>query len=245
MRRRLSACFIVLLLLPCVASAQATQTFLQVATDMSDLTTYTFAAQNIGAAAAGRCVGVGVVARATGATAFSISSLTVAGNTVSNTVPIVSAGTNSTILAIGAIVVPTGTTADFVLTLNRAAIHAGLIVWRATGTDCTIADSGTSTATDPTFALDVPDDGIALAACSWAQGTATTWTGLSEDADTVFTGNVHQLTGAGDDFASPQTDLSITCNSTATVEPAGVFMSLGPSAAAPASGRMLLMGVGP
>lgn len=117
------------------------------AVDPSDLTTYTFSAQAIGTAAADRRVHVGVGATQNSPT---ISSVVIGGVTATQNIA-TTLGTASTV-GIFTANVPTGTTADVVVTFTGSTNRCGIAVWTSTGltsdaanaTDSGVNDSGSS-----------------------------------------------------------------------------------------------------
>ncbi len=215
-----------------VISSAYTQTFLQAAALTTDLTTYTFSAQNLGAADAARCIVAAIHSRATLTTAFTISSVTI--NAVSASIPLQISNTasNANVVGFAIAAVPTGTSGDVVVVLSRAGVRAAVALWSTTGLPCGESpnDTDSSTATNPSVLLNVPANGFALGACSIGGNSTTTWTGLAEDYDAVSESALN-YTGAGDDFAVAQSNLTLTCDSGASNEPAGVFASWGPAAA--------------
>lgn len=203
----------------------ATRTFLQAADDGTNLTTYTFAGQNLGAADAGRYIVVCVESRAS--LARTISTVTVGGVSASIAVQ-VSNGNNVAGIAIAA--VPTGTTGDVVVTFSGSVLRAAVQLYRVLGIDsATPADFDSSAAADPTVNLDVPAGGVAFG-CVLTTSTGTTaWTGLTEDHDSVVESAVNVSSASGE-FASTQTGLTITADVSASSTPVGAFASWAPAA---------------
>lgn len=204
-------------------------TFLQDAHDAADLTTYTFASQNLGTASSDRYILVAVNSRALGATAFNASTVTVQGISATQIVNASSTSTNSTMAAIWRAAVPTGTTGDVVVTLNKSALRCSVALYSATGIDAAANDTDTSTANPGAVSIDIPADGFAVA-CNAAGTTTTfaTWTNLTEDYEQLTEG--YKSTSASDGFASTQTGLAVSCEWSGTVtEPATAIASWGPS----------------
>lgn len=196
--------------------------YLQSNESTANAASYTFSSENIGAAASGRVVIVGFAARAQFATSLTVSSATIGGVTASF-IEVQSAGTNSDICGFIYAAVPTGTTGDVVINLSRTVLRCGIETYRAEDITFAPHDSGTSTATDPTFNLDIPV-GFAIGMSAHAGNGSTTWTGLTEDDDNVVESGL-TFSCASDEFVSTETGRTITANSTLTIDPAGAFAS--------------------
>jgi hypothetical protein len=160
-----------------VAASGITATFQQYTFDFADLTTYTFAAQAIGTASATRRV---VVVIRTASTR-TVSSVTIGGVSASidHTVTSASVARLATVSA----VVPTGTTADVVVTLDAGAVGLSIGLWTLSAgapTGQTATDSGASpiTMTVTTAVNDVVIGHVATAVAS-----AYAWTGAAERFD--------------------------------------------------------------
>lgn len=169
------------------------------ATDETDLTTYTFSSQSLGSPAADRYIIVGVTARR--ATAFTITSVTVAGVTATLVAGAdasnVSSGNTRAALYIAAVPASAGLTGDVVVVVSGAALRLGVICWRATGLlSATASSTVASTANDPTGTLTIPADGFGLGiVTSGVAAPNVAWTGLTEDADTDL-GTAATMSGA-------------------------------------------------
>jgi hypothetical protein len=205
-------------------------TYLQAASTGSDLTTYTFSSQNFGTASSDRYIIVSFTARLlANSPAVSISSVTAGGVSATIIAQAQNAITNTNIVCLAIAAVPTGTTGDVVVVVSRAPLRASIQLWAATGIDATVVDSATSTASAPTYAIDVPADGIAVAAVAGGSYTSGSWSGMTERYDFTYDGSGYS-TGASDAFASTQTNLSVTATLTGSgSEPVGAFASFGPS----------------
>lgn len=163
------------------ALTSSSLTFLTSATSSSDLTAYTYSAVAIGTAHFNRHIVVAVVFAATDD--YPASSVTIGG--VSATLV---KGQGSRI-GLYIAKVPTGTTADIVVTYATAAVRSAIGVWRldglgsatahATAGDTQVAD------TQQTLSLNVPQRGVAIAAAAATaiSTTGMTWIGLNEDYD--------------------------------------------------------------
>ena len=155
------------------------------ASDTVDRTIYTFSAQAIGTPASDRRIVVVAHGSVTGPPV--VSSATIGGITATNALEVSDGAATNTILIA---TVPTGTTADVVITYNIQAARCGISVYRMTG-----ASSATpfATANDITLAGDVlsttitiPPSGAAVAEAIGGGGVSQTWVGLTEDMDVVF-----------------------------------------------------------
>jgi hypothetical protein len=180
-----------------------------------DLSTYTAAAQNFGTAVAGRAIFVVLVGKAGSAVPTGATSVTIGGVAATLIITESrnnGANTMSSSTSIWGAFVPTGTTGDVVITYNKAMQTVGMAVYRAvdlpsltpTSTDATDLGVG---ATLVELNLSPPAAGFAIAGALMANGRATfasavttagalavsvtsvtgnaTWTGMTEDADSV------------------------------------------------------------
>jgi len=217
-------------------------TYLQSAVSGTDGSSFTFSAQNISTAASDRYVIAGISFRAVGTVTF--SSVTIGGvsatlhSTSYNTV-----GGNSTGTCLAIAAVPTGTTADVVVNLSGTALRCGHGLWRVTGlASATPTDGSGSTASAPTYAIDVVAGGFAIG-CAYSADTATaSWTGITEKYDEAVEGAGSRHSGASDVFATTQTNTTLTCTFTSSVAPSGSFASW--EAAADTVRLLSLTGVG-
>lgn len=197
--------------------------FLQSAFSNTNASSYTFAAQNLGAAAADRHI---IVAAVGGLSAHTVSSITVGGVTATNVASVAStANTIRSTLQIAA--VPTGTTGDVVVTLNTTIHDYAIGLYRATGlASAATDDSGTSGTGDPVSVsgIDVQRNGFAIGAGGSSNILSTTWTELTEDFDQTL--DVNQAFGSSasksypsggsitatmDAFTSGQGCLAVAC----------------------------------
>lgn len=197
------------------ASAAATTPFAldfvtsSTATDLSDLTTYTFTSIPIGTADTNRIV---IVAIAIGGVARTVSSATIGGIAAS-----IAGTTTGTTAGTGMIYakVPTGTTATISITLSGAANDCHIGVYRLVGQGSdtpfdTDAPAGGGTTTR-TATLDVPAGG-AVVACMGNGGSNVAWTNATEDYD-INTGGNSFSSAAHQAYATLQTGLGVQCTS--------------------------------
>jgi hypothetical protein len=197
----------------------ASVTFLQCLEDTTDQTTYTFTAQNTGTASATRYT-IGVLLARDATNTFTLSTVTVAGN--SATISRDSGGVGASVEAAAFVIANTsGTTATVVATYSEAITSSTLCLWQANNlASATVVAGADQLVTAPTAAdvsLNVSASGIAVAGCvaNAASGTTRTWTGMTERTDTVGS---EQSYGAGDftNDAVADSPLSVTITPTAT-----------------------------
>jgi hypothetical protein len=190
-----------------------TMGYLQHGVSETDLTTYTFAAANLGVAAGDRYIAVGVLGRA--AAARTISSLTVGG--VAATVvaqQTIDDGGPDDISGIAIAAVPTGTTGDVVITMSGVMLRICYAAWRLTGmvSPTAHATSQVGPIADPVFSLNVPTNGILIAMSSQQTGLSPTctWVNATERFDdaTLTDG----FSGADASIPAGATPQSVTAN---------------------------------
>ncbi len=187
--------------------------YLQSAVSETDLTTYTFASQSLGAADATRLIIVFVAARGTGAP--TLNSVTVGG--VSGTIyanqSVDDSGPNN-ITAFAVVAVPSGTTGDIVLTFSGGMVRCFYAAWRVIG-----YASATPTDTDikgplaaPILSIDVPTNGVVFAGSSMETGSSPTcsWTNVTERFDDATT--TDSFSGGDASVPAGETARSITAN---------------------------------
>lgn len=206
------------------AVAAVTRAFASSGTSTTDETTTTWASKAIGTAAANRHVVVGIFTR----TGVSISSVTIGGISATSVVTVTN-GNNHAALYIAA--VPTGTTANIVVTYGSTSVVHAIAVWAIYGANATAHDTGSDTTdTFSPSSFDVPAGGVAIGFVSGANSPPSNnaaWTGLTEDVDVGA--DEAGCYGASAAFASAQTGLSVICDlTTLPQEPLAVFASWGP-----------------
>jgi hypothetical protein len=121
--------------------------------------------------------------------------------------------------------VPTGTSGDVVVTHSSWTTRCSIATYRAVGLkSATPSQLLTSTANDPTCALDIPANGFAIGATAARGTSSSSWSGLTEDFDTVSE-SAYSLSSASKKFSSAQTDMTITCDFSSPSYSSGVFAS--------------------
>lgn len=158
--------------------------------DINDLATYTFSAVALGAGSASRIVVVGFSWRDTNAN--SMLSATIGGAPMTKIVEQQHDDTGNgsyTNNSLWVARVPSGTSADIVLTLSDVAIRAAYAVGTLPSGSLVPYDTATATGVATlNSTLDVPENGtvFALAGVGHATYTGAAWTGATEFADTSF-----------------------------------------------------------
>jgi hypothetical protein len=192
-----------------VATTPVSSAFRTSAVNSADQTTYTFTAQDIGAAAATRRVVVVVGASAGGA--VTLSSATIGG--VSATIHVnVNDFPHISIISAQ---VPTGTTGDVVVTFSAGVQDAGIGVYRMIneGSSSPFATASVSASTTPSVSIDVPTNGSLFAGSivnSFFGANTFTWTGATERYDAVVETNNAYHSGASETGLSSQTGRTVS-----------------------------------
>lgn len=194
------------------SSASKVLTFQNSYTDTTNQTTYTYSSCSIGTAASDRRVHVGGWSSNNTRT---VSSVTIGG--VSATINIQSGGVGNGTSFIATANVPTGTTADVVVTWSGAQIRSAIGVWSSTGlTSDAAIDTDSSTADPATVTLTTVSGGFVIAVKHNQGDVATfTWsgTGVTERFElTNIEATNSQFGGADADTTT--TSLEITCDPT-------------------------------
>jgi hypothetical protein len=205
----------------------------------ANATEYTFSGQAVGAADAARRVFVAITGQYNDGVARNVASVTIGGvsATQASAINYVAAGVNSLVAEIWVATVPTGTTADVVVTFNAAMVRAGIGVWTCN----TVPITPTDTATDSdsgadefaTASIDINAGGFLIGVSTFFGDVSVptySWTNLTEDYDATLE-NTGSHTGASDDFASETLSRSITVTpSAATTDGVLALASFGDTA---------------
>lgn len=167
----------------------------------TDLSTYSFASQNIGTPDSCRVVVVGIFFNAGGT--VSCTGCTIDGVSATNLTSVVEGSGVSTGISLFALQQSSGSTATVAFTLSGVAVRGGIIVWNVLNKRNGVAPHHTTTAqasSPTTSTLRVPAQGCAIAAAFSAQsGTnSVTWT-------SAFNENVDELMGTTDNTYSAAT----------------------------------------
>jgi hypothetical protein len=208
-------------LLASLALAPAAVTYQSTATDGSDLSTYTFSAQAIGAASANRYVICGFGARYTSGTP-TITSVTIGGVAATQvSAQLAGTGTGKLLAGLYIALVPTGTTADIVIAFSATALRCDHVTFSATGLQsATPTASVMSTANPGTSGSFSVSAGWIIVAFAMILGNASgrtcTWANLTERSDNVSS-DWDVYTGAADAFANASTQ-TITATPSAGID---------------------------
>jgi len=214
------------------AAVPVTVSYTASAGDATDATAYTFSSQAIGTAGANRKVVVGTSCTRSAGAATSVSTLTIGGVSATLVVAAPTDGVNDRPTEFWQADVPTGTTADIVVTWGDAAVRCGIGVWAVYDAASAANDTGSSVADPMTDTLNIPANGVAIGFSNSSGGTPAThvWTGLTEDFDSVNPEAEDVYSGASDAFAVVQTGLTIESNpSVASAANGFVIASWGPA----------------
>lgn len=209
-------------------SATATTTsyieFNDSAQSSSDLTTYTFTNIDLGTPAVDRCVIVSAYGKKFGG-ASSLTSLTIGGEAATIIDTANGTDANTSIVALAAYELPTGATSTIVVTWANSMIRSGIGVWTGYGLEsCTSPfQVASSTASDPTANLDIPEGGVTVGA--GVGDVSGTWSGLPEDFVATLEGSFTYSSGASDYGMATETDRTITIDYASGAENAGIFVS--------------------
>jgi hypothetical protein len=194
--------------------------FLQSASDINNLTTYTFAAQNLGAAAADRQIIVAVHYRNTGPPI--LTSLTIAGVSATFVVDQQSAINRTNVVIAN---VPTGTSGDIVATFDVASARCTIGVYRAVGINSTAHATSADNNSPSSVIISVPAGGIVCSAHT-ARTTSTAWSGATPDYSDFVESTLY-CSGRAAEIA---TSATITEELTQSgIDPAFVSVSWGPA----------------
>jgi len=195
-----------------------TATFQASAVDAADLTTYTFSSQPIGSASSTRRVVVTISTNST----RTISSVTIGG--VSATLDATNTLSGTAHVAIASAVVPSGTTASVVVTMDAGALGCGIGVWTLTDGDPT-GQVATGNG-DPTALTVTTTTGDVVIAYAFTTGVSTAlfaWTNATErfEEDVYSTTTTHS--GADTVASGSSTAVSVDPSATTTVGVAAAY----------------------
>lgn len=186
----------------------------------SGLTTYTFSTSDIGTAATGRRVIVGVTGYSTTA-GRTISSATIGGNSATISAQFTDAGgaVNSQVSGIIILQVDTGTTADIAVTFSGAMLGAAVQVFAAYDLQSSTATGTIANGDSPPSGTINCDAGGIIVGCAstYAGSTAThTWAGITERVDAELVSQ-NSYTAASSAFSSAQSGLTVSSTPTANI----------------------------
>jgi hypothetical protein len=143
--------------------------------------------------------------------------------------------------------VPTGTTGDVVVTYATTIAHSQIALYRSTGGQIVAAgSSGSSTAPDPGGSITIEANGYAVGgSINSSSGSSATWTGLTEQFESVLTTTTTVVTGALLTPVTLQSAIPVAIDWTASTEPTGVWAAWAPVASGTTPPTNLTLGVGP
>jgi len=209
------------------ATIPATVVFTDNNVDPANQIAYTFSSQAIGTALPTRKVVVAVGCMPSASAVRTVSTLTVGGISATLVKQVNQASGNYPAIEIWQADVPTGTTADVIVTWNAGCIRCGIGVWAVYDAASAADDTGNSTASPLTNTLNIPANGVAIGYSMSGASATHSWTNLTEKFDeTVEGGMTHS--GASDAFAAEQTGLAITDTLSAGGEQLMALASWGP-----------------
>lgn len=211
----------------------ATTRYVTTVSSTTDLTTYTFSNASIGTAASDRYVIVGFSA-STGTAGITISSVTIAGITATLLSKAeYSATSASRVSGIYMAAVPTGTTATIVVTYSSTMARMALNVYRCIGLP-TITPHSTASVTGASgtaYTLDVSGSsaGFVIAQAAVQASTSFTWTGLTEDSDSVIEAAITQSAASTNTSASGSVPVTATSGVSGNYAACSVYMGVTPT----------------
>jgi hypothetical protein len=188
-------------------------------------TSHTLSGAAIGSAEAGRIIVVGAGSYGqqdrtiTGVTVGGVSAVSVAGYTTSPSFPFIT--------ELFTAVVPTGTTADIVVTWSGINYVCAFGVWAVYGASSTVHDTIATTGDpDPmTGTIDCPAGGAIVGwAYSGGANCTHTWVGVTESFDNNPSASQNH-TGASDAFATTQSGLTVSCTPTNSPSSTGMVVA--------------------
>lgn len=192
-----------------------TVTYTANASSSANASSYTYTAQSIGSASSDRVVIVGV----TGVN-VQASAVTVGGISASKIATATDGATENVTLWTAS--VPTGTTADIVVTMTGSEVRNGIAVWSKVGGvgSTTVATTGAVSNGPATTSINVPSNGGLVAMVVWAGSGSTpsaTWAGPTLDYNSGTIEASTGASGASKNYTSAQTGLTVTAtNSSST-----------------------------
>lgn len=184
----------------------ATSTYVTYVSNAANQTTYTFTATSIGTASADRRVIVAFGA-SDGTAGKTDSTVTIGGITATKLVGAYYVGTTTRMAAMYMASVPTGTTADIVVTYSGQMSRMGMSVFSATGVQSatprdSVSAQGDASGTLFSANLSGPNGGF-IVGFLFIQDEATsiTWSGITERHENALEA-VAKLSSASDNFAT-------------------------------------------
>ncbi len=190
--------------------------------DATDLTTYTFSTKSFGTATSDRIVVVGIAARSSTGS-ITISSVTIGGVSATVRASAINAGSGTEFASIYTASVPTGVTGDVVIVFSGGMQRCAVMIYRMVGASSAVPnDSQTDTTLTGqvlSVSMNCPANGVIIGAGFSASGgtAASTWTGITEDADAALETAANNYTSASLAFVAQQTGLTVSATFDASV----------------------------
>jgi hypothetical protein len=189
-------------------------TFLQIATDTANQTSYTFSSQSFGAADAGRYI-VCIVTSRSGTSGRNLNSVTIGGVTATQLGNFRTDLDGDThICAVFIAAVPAGTSGDVVIVHSNTMTSCRIALYRTLNVNPTVFDSASQAGTSGarSGSIDIPAGGVCYAAYITTSSNVitNTWGNVDEDFDSNMEGSQYS-SGASKVFTTAQTNLSISC----------------------------------
>lgn len=197
-------------------------TFVTSNSSTTDTNQYTYSSQSLGTAASDRYIAIVTGARKAGA-GFTLSSVTVGGQSATIVTQVTNTATNSDTAGIAIAAVPTGTTGDVIVTWSTTVLRNYIGIYRLDNLASPLSPTvATSTAANPTGAINTNVGDCALGSALTAAATTASWSGITEDFDSTVESFV-TYTGAHLPITSASTPLTMTATFGSATESAGVF----------------------
>jgi hypothetical protein len=181
----------------------------------SALSTYTFSAEAIGDASADRIVLVAIAGYRNAVAGVTVTSVTVGGNACTEIAFGNSGGGNSCIAGIYAVAVPSGTTADIVVTLSGALDRCGIDVLTLSGGSTDSEDTDVNETRTASAGVSVTGGQCILGVAYFASSPAPTnitFTNLTEQSDRNVGNTFNQMATAINNSPGASTSSTIAAN---------------------------------
>lgn len=215
--------------------------FLQVATaDTGNLSSYSFASQNLGTAAPDRYVLCAVHSSSTGTTARNITGLTIAGVTASKVVETTGSATNLTLTALWIALVPTGTSGTVAVTFNNTMQRCQIALYNFSGMVGVASNTLTVTTNNQNNSIICPDRAWVVSASTVNANSTVTLSNVTEKYDATMETNASAYGGGTNGAFTPPGGVNTNANWVTGTEISAVHACWGESK----GGGLLLQGCG-
>jgi len=196
----------------------------------ADATSYTFSSVALGAASATRAIYVFITGQESTGQAPTITPVTVRGVTATKVTDVYNSTEPHYVSSLWKAAVPSGTSGDIAVTLNKTMSQLGVIVWALTGDHYQFnLQTNTSSSTASFSLTSVPDNSVILAGRGGHSSHTHTWSSaVDENIDQVIADGVVQ-SGASKEHATGG-DFTVTCTPSANaVRPRTFCLVLSPT----------------